>query len=171
MDACALTAVIEVAEWALESAVPCRLVGALNLFQEHKGDLRMADIIGARLACIAVALAAGSASAAQAGGEVNIYSYRQESLIRPLLDAFEKKTGIKSRVVFAQKGLIARMKAEGANSPADLLLTTDIGRLAGAVKEGVAQTVQSDILDGPIPENFRGGGNLWVALTKRLRVV
>lgn len=110
-------------------------------------------------------------SAALAEGEVNIYSYRQEFLIRPLLDAFTKKTGVKANVLFASKGLIQRIKAEGSNSPADVLLTVDIGRLSSAVAEDIAQPVESEVLAEQIPVQFRGGDNKWFALTRRARVV
>ena len=62
--------------------------------------------------------------AAQANGEVNIYSYREPGLIDPLLKAFTAKTGIKANVVYAQSGLEERMAAEGRNSPADLLVSS-----------------------------------------------
>ena len=117
----------------------------------------------------AVALAVPSAAFAQ--GEVNIYSYRQEFLIRPLLDGFTKKTGVKVNVLFASKGLIQRIKAEGSNSPADVLLTVDIGRLSSAVAEDIAQPVKSEVLAEQIPVQFRGEDNKWFALTRRARVV
>ena len=124
------------------------------------------------LAASAVAaLAVAMPVPAMAQGEVNIYSYRQEFLIRPLLDAFTKKTGVKANVLFASKGLIQRIKAEGANSPADLLLTVDIGRLSSAVSEDVAQPVTSEVLTEQIPAQFRGDDNKWFALTRRARVV
>ncbi len=110
-------------------------------------------------------------TSALAAGAVNIYSYRQEFLIRPLLQKFTKQTGISTFVLFANKGLIARMRAEGANSQADVLLTTDIGRLTLAVKEGVSQPVKSDVLARQIPAQFRGGDDQWFGLTRRLRVV
>lgn len=112
-----------------------------------------------------------SPSLASAAGEVNVYSYRQEFLIRPLLEAFTKKTGIKANVVFASKGLIERMKAEGSNSPADVLLTVDIGRLESAVSAGVAQPVKSEFLAKQIPAAYRAGSDEWFALTTRARVV
>lgn len=115
--------------------------------------------------------AASGAPLAHATNEVNIYSYRQSSLIRPLLKAFEKKTGIKSNVVFAKRGLIARARAEGTNSPVDLILTVDIGRLTTAVKEGVTQSVKSQFLSKQIPVQYRGTDNRWFALTTRLRVI
>jgi iron(III) transport system substrate-binding protein len=111
------------------------------------------------------------AAAALADGEVNIYSYRQEFLIRPLLDAFTKKTGIKANVIFASKGLVDRMQAEGSVSPADILLTVDIGRLTNAVKSGVTQPVNSAFLTKQIPTQYRGADNQWFALTRRARVV
>ena len=72
----------------------------------------------------------GAAFPALADGEVNIYSYRQPELIKPVLDAFTKETGIKTNVLFLDKGLVERIQAEGENSPADVILTVDISRLA-----------------------------------------
>ena len=71
-------------------------------------------------------LTAPVASTASAdSGEVNVYTYRETKLIQPLFDAFTKDTGIKVNVVSASSGLEQRIKAEGANSPADVLLTVD----------------------------------------------
>ena len=67
--------------------------------------------------------------------EVNLYSSRQESLIRPLLDEFEADTGIKVNVVFSKSGMLERLKSEGANSPADAILT-GLGSEVGG-REGV----------------------------------
>ena len=128
------------------------------------------SVTGASAVTIA-ALALAVPSAALAQGELNIYSYRQEFLIRPLLDAFTKKTGVKANVLFASKGLIQRIKAEGSNSPADVLLTVDIGRLSSAVAEDIAQPVESEVLAEQIPVQFRGDDNKWFALTRRARVV
>ena len=61
---------------------------------------------------------------------VNVYSHRQPYLIEPLLDAFTEKTGIKTKVLYSDKGLAQRLKSEGRNSPADLVLTVDIARLS-----------------------------------------
>ena len=58
--------------------------------------------------------------------EINIYSYRQPFLIKPLTDAFTKETGVKVNVAYLRKGMIERMKAEGKRSPADVVLTVDI---------------------------------------------
>ena len=103
--------------------------------------------------------------------EVNIYSYRQPYLIKPLLDAFEKETGIKANVVFANKGLIERMEAEGRNSPADLLLTTDVGELTAAAQKGVTQEVTSASIVDNIPAQYRDPEGHWFGLTRRARVV
>lgn len=113
----------------------------------------------------------GAYHSAKAEGEVNIYSYRQPFLINPLLEDFTKKTGIKTNVIFAKKGLIERMAAEGKLSPADVLLTVDIGRLTGAVEKGVVQPVASDVLKGNIPARYRSAKDEWFGLTLRSRVV
>ncbi|MDY6963513.1 MAG: iron ABC transporter substrate-binding protein, partial [Pseudomonadota bacterium] len=70
-----------------------------------------------------------SVQPAMADGEVNIYSYRQPDLIKPLLDEFTKETGVATNVLFLDKGLVERIQAEGANSPADVILTVDIARV------------------------------------------
>ncbi len=106
----------------------------------------------------------------QAAGEINVYSYRQPYLVNPLFEAFTKKTGIKVNVIFAKKGLIERMAAEGKNSPADVLLTVDIGRLTKAVKLGVSQAVTSNTLNENIPAHYRDPKGEWFGLTKRARV-
>ncbi|KZL02004.1 Iron uptake protein A1 precursor [Pseudovibrio sp. Ad5] len=113
----------------------------------------------------------GMVASAQAEGEVNIYSYRQPELIKPLLDAFTAETGVKANVVFAKKGLGERMKAEGKNSPADVLLSVDIGRLQGAKDLGVTQPVVSDVINGNIPANLRDSEGHWFGLTTRARVI
>ena len=91
-------------------------------------------------------------TAATAAGEVNVYSYRQPFLVKPLFDAFTKQSGTKVNVVFARKGLIKRLQAEGRNSSADLIFTTDIGRLAAVVNAGLAQPVKTAALDKAVPE-------------------
>ncbi len=111
------------------------------------------------------------ASLAQAAGEVNVYSYRQPYLINPLLERFTDKTGIKANVIYAKKGLIERMATEGRNSPADILLTVDIGRLTGAAAKGISQSVSSAILNKNIPASYRDPKGNWFGLTRRARVV
>ena len=124
----------------------------------------------AQLAFLASALT-GFSPAAQAQGEVNIYSYREPQLIDPLLKAFTDKTGIKANVVYAAAGLNERLAAEGQNSPADLLFTVDAGRLSEAKDAGLTQPVDSSALKQVVPAQFRDPGNHWFGLTMRSRVV
>jgi len=102
---------------------------------------------------------------------VNLYSYRQPFLIKPLLDEFTKQTQIQVNVVFAKKGMLEKIRAAGANNPADAVLTTDFGRLNELAKAGVLKPVHSKILQTNIPENLRQKDGLWFALTTRARVV
>ncbi len=111
-----------------------------------------------------------SAQAAEPG-EVNIYSYRQPYLIDPLLKEFTQETGIKVNVIFAEKGLIERIQAEGRNSPADLLLTVDVGNLTQATDAGIAQPIHTPALDAAIPPAYRAADDQWIGLTRRARVV
>ncbi len=110
--------------------------------------------------------AGGAASAA----DINIYSARQPALLQPLLDAFTQETGLTTEAVFIEKGMEERVKAEGANSPADLVMTVDIGRLDAAKQAGILQPVRSETLEKNIPVAFRDGGNEWFGLTSRGRV-
>ena len=108
-----------------------------------------------------------SASAA----EVNLYSYRQPFLMNPLLDAFTEQTGIAVNMVYLKKGMLERLKAEGANSPADLVLTADIGNLHNLVAAGLLQPSQSSILERNVPARFRHPDGLWYGLTTRARII
>ena len=107
----------------------------------------------------------------QANGEVNVYSYRQPFLIKPMFDAFTRKTGTAVNVVYAKEGLIERLIQEGDNSPADLIFTVDIGRLADAVNAGVTQPVSSKILDANVPPQYRAPDGSWYGLTTRARII
>jgi len=104
-------------------------------------------------------------------GEVNVYSYRQPFLIQPMFDAFTTETGVKVNTVFAKKGLIERLKSEGANSPADLIVTTDISSLQDALNAGVTQSISSEILSANIPEAFRDPAGHWFGLSNRARII
>ena len=112
-----------------------------------------------------------ASSAVWADGEVNVYSYRQPFLVEPLFDAFTKETGIDVNVVFDDKGLIERLKQEGRNSPADLIVTVDIGRLQEAVDAGVTQAVSDAVLEQNIPSQFRDPVGHWFGLTLRARLI
>jgi len=102
---------------------------------------------------------------------VNVYTYREHKLIQPMLDAFTKDTGIKVNVVSASSGLEQRIKTEGANSPADVLLTVDIGRLEDAVQAGITQPIKSTLLDKVVPSQYRDPEGHWYGISMRARVV
>ncbi|GGL90059.1 iron ABC transporter substrate-binding protein [Pseudooceanicola nanhaiensis] len=113
------------------------------------------------------ALAAGSALAE----EVNLYSYRQPELLKPLTDAFTEETGIAVNVAFLEDGMVERLTAEGDRSPADLVLTVDISRLASVVDAGVTQPVESTVLTDHVPAAFHDPDNHWWGLTTRARII
>ena len=108
---------------------------------------------------------------AHAAGEINIYSDRQAFLIEPILDAFTDETGIKVNVVFAKKGLIERLKSEGSNSPADLLLTSNVSNLTMAADAGVTQKVNDTVINKNVPLQYRDADGHWFGLTTRARIV
>ena len=124
-----------------------------------------------RFAGVAAGLAAGLASSLAVASEVNVYSYRQPHLIEPLLEAFTQETGIKANVLSLQRGLIERIRTEGEASPADVILTVDIGRLTSAVREGVTQPVTDMVVDEQVPANLRDPDGHWIGLTVRARIV
>lgn len=112
----------------------------------------------AKLAVVAPFGAVLLATSALADGVVNVYSYRQPELIKPLLEAFTAETGIKTNVLFLDKGLEEKIAEEGANSPADVILTVDIGRLQAAQDKGVTQPLSSEIINKDIPAQYREPG-------------
>jgi iron(III) transport system substrate-binding protein len=119
-------------------------------------------------AMLAIAATSGAASAES---EVNVYSYREAKLIAPLFAAFTKATGVKVNVVSASSGLEQRIKVEGANSPADVLLTVDIGRLEDAVRAGISQPIKSDVLDQVVAPQYRDPEGHWYGISMRARVL
>ncbi|NGM88014.1 Fe(3+) ABC transporter substrate-binding protein [Parapusillimonas sp. SGNA-6] len=123
-----------------------------------------------RSVALAGLLALSSVPALAAAADVSLYTTREPKLIQPLLDEFTKDTGIKVNTVFVKDGLIERVKAEGEKSPADVLMTVDIGNLLDLVEAGITQPVQSKILNDVIPANLRGADNQWYTLSLRDRV-
>ena len=103
--------------------------------------------------------------------EVNVYSYRQPILIDPFFEEFTKTTGIKVNVLHAKKGLLERVISEGANTPADLVLTVDIARLSQFVQKDLLVEVNSVILNKNIPSHLRDSNNKWFTLSKRARIL
>ena len=150
-------------------AYPSRVAGrgaAWPALAPRRGGRRLSS------ALLAVFLpAAAAAPNAAAAAEVNLYSYRQPFLIEPILAKFTEETGIEVNVVFAKKGMIDRIRAAGANNPADAVLTVDIGRLDGLVAAGLLAPVSSPVLEANIPSTLRHPDGLWFGLTTRARVV
>lgn len=104
--------------------------------------------------------------------EVNLYSSRQEALIKPLLDEFTKDTGIRVNVVSADAGsLMQRLRSEGRNTPADVLLTVDAGNLAAARSAGLLQDLQSKAVEQAVPAQYRDAGGQWTGLSLRARPI
>jgi iron(III) transport system substrate-binding protein len=125
-----------------------------------------------RALALGAAVAAGYVVTAGAqSGDVNIYTTREPGLIQPLLDVFSKETGIKANAIFVKEGLAERVKAEGANSPADILLVVDFGNATDLVAAGVTQPIVSKAVEAAVPANLRGAENRWIALTTRARVI
>jgi iron(III) transport system substrate-binding protein len=124
----------------------------------------------AHMLLASVTLMGFAAPAFAQSGEVNIYSYREQSLLQPLLDRFSAETGIKANVLYAGDGLLERVAAEGELSPADVVLTVDIGNLVGAEEQGLTQTITTPVLDERVPEAFRANDDNWTALSLRARV-
>lgn len=126
-----------------------------------------------RTFCLGLALATALAGAMPAAAqEVNVYSYRKAHLIEPLLEAFTARTGIAVRLVTGKAdALLERLKSEGINSPADVLLTVDAGRLIRAKAAGVLQPVRSEALERLVPARYRDPEGTWFGLSLRARVI
>ena len=102
---------------------------------------------------------------------VNVYSYRQPFLLKPLTDAFTARTGITVNTVYAKKGLAEKLKAEGARSPADVILSSDVGALYDLTVADVVAPIESPILDDAIPDHLRHPEGKWFGLTVRGRAL
>jgi len=126
-----------------------------------------------RLTCItaAAAILAGPAASASAD-EVNVYSARKEALIKPLLDEFTNQTGIDVNLVTGgADALLKRLEMEGMNSPADVVITVDAGRLHRARTSDLLQPVESDVIAAAVPKQYRDPENYWFGLSLRARPI
>ena len=104
--------------------------------------------------------------------EVVVYSARNEQLIKPLFDAYTRDTGVQVKFITDKEGpLMARLKAEGRNTPADMLLTVDAGNLWQASEEGLLRPIQSKTLEANVPAHLRDPGNEWFGLSVRARTL
>ncbi|MEY3201503.1 MAG: hypothetical protein RIR70_1053, partial [Pseudomonadota bacterium] len=121
------------------------------------------------LLTLACAVLSGSALAQT---PVTVYSARNEPLIKPLFDRFTSETGIPVRLLTDKEGaLLARLKAEGANTPADVLITVDAGNLWQASNEGLLKPIQSTLLNANIPPHLRDPKGEWFGLSVRARTI
>ena len=106
-----------------------------------------------------------------ASNEVNVYSHRHYDSDKLLFKKFEEKTGIKVNIVTAKaEELVSKLAIEGENTPADLLITADIGNLYEAKERKLLQPIDSKILNENIPTHLKDNENKWFGLTKRARV-
>ena len=126
----------------------------------------------AAVALLAATLAPAPQALAQGGGELNLYSSRHYDTDERLYSDFTEATGITiNRIEGKADELIERMRAEGVNSPADVLLTVDTSRLERAKDAGILQPVESAVLEERVPENLRDAGNEWFGFSQRARIV
>jgi iron(III) transport system substrate-binding protein len=104
--------------------------------------------------------------------EVNLYSSRHYDSDDALYAAFTEKTGITiNRIEAKADELMARMEAEGANSPADVFMTVDVGRISRAEEKGLLQPFESEVIERSVPAHLRDDGNLWTGLSQRARII
>ena len=104
--------------------------------------------------------------------ELVVYSARNEHLIKPIFDRYTDLTGTRIKFITDKAGpLVERLKNEGRNTPADLLITVDAGNLWYAAEQGVLETVASDTLTRNVPTKFRDPGNRWFGLSVRARTI
>ena len=118
------------------------------------------------------AFAFASATLPALAEEVVVYSARNEQLIKPLFDAYTRETGVDVKFITDKEGpLMARLKAEGKNTPADVLLTVDAGNLWQASEEGLLRPIKSKTLQTNVPAHLRDPDNEWFGLSVRARTL
>ena len=121
------------------------------------------------LATLALSTLVGTA---QAADEIVVYSARIDELIKPVFDAYTAKTGVPVKFITDKEApLLARLKAEGANTPADLLITVDAGNLWQAEQEGVLKPLDSAVIEANIPAQYRSSNGAWTGLSLRARTI
>ena len=130
--------------------------------------------VGAGMAFISPLQAADSPRVASTAGreQIVVYSARNEQLIKPMFDAYTKETGVDIKFITDKEGpLMQRLKAEGAGSPADILLTVDAGNLWQARQMQLLKPVKSTVLEANIPAHLRDADNYWFGLSVRARTI
>ena len=120
----------------------------------------------------ALALTLIGSTTVQAADEVVVYSSRIDELIKPVFDAYTQKTGVQVKFITDKEApLMQRIKAEGQNGVADLLLTVDAGNLWQAEQMGILQPIKSDVIDANIPPQYRAKSHDWTGLSLRARTI
>lgn len=120
----------------------------------------------------AVSLALTAYTGVAQAKELVVYSSRQEHLIKPVFELYTQKTGVKiSYITDGEAPLMARMSAEGANTPADLFITVDAGNLWQAEEMGLLRAVKSDVISNNIPSQYRAESGQWTGLSLRARTI
>ena len=121
------------------------------------------------LAALALSVIAGHV---QAADDLIVYSSRIDELIKPVFDKYTEKTGVKIKFITDKEApLMARLKAEGGNTPADILITVDAGNLWQAEQMGILQPLNSDIIKENIPAQYRSSNDQWTGLSLRARTI
>ncbi|RKF13949.1 Fe(3+) ABC transporter substrate-binding protein [Roseovarius spongiae] len=121
---------------------------------------------------IASVLSLTAIAAGAMAQDVNVYSSRHYDTDDALYEEFTKETGITvNRVEGKADELIARLKAEGKNSPADVFITVDIGRMGRAEQAGVIQPFDSEVIENAVPEHLRHPDDLWFGVSQRARII
>jgi iron(III) transport system substrate-binding protein len=132
--------------------------------------IKRSGLLATAFALLSAGVVAATEVASKSG--IVVYSARNEQLIKPVFDAYTQATGVEVAFVTDKEGpLLARLKSEGANTPADMLITVDAGNLWQAAQEGLLQPVESLSLQKDVPEHLRDPGKQWFGLSARARTV
>ena len=121
------------------------------------------------LAALALSVMAGNI---QAADDIVVYSSRIDEVIKPVFDKYTEKTGVKVKFITDKEApLMARLKAEGGNTPADILITVDAGNLWQAEQMGILQPLNSEVIKANIPAQYRSSNDQWTGLSLRARTI
>jgi iron(III) transport system substrate-binding protein len=154
----------------LSSSAPHPVLPAPQ-FGGHSGEDVLRKVLNRYLTVMFCCVTLFGAKASHAD-QVVVYSARIEQLIKPMFDAFSKDTGTTVKFITDKEGaLLARLKAEGKNTPADVLITADAGNLWEAAREGLLRSIESQTLESNIPAYLRDPGNQWFGLSVRARTI
>ena len=126
----------------------------------------------ALLPVLLLAVAASGPASAQDNKVLNLYSSRHYQTDEALYTNFTKATGIAiNRIEGGEDALFERIKNEGANSPADVFITVDVGRIWRADQAGIFAPVKSAVLESRIPASYRDPAGHWFGFSARARVI